>query len=50
MLELVRDLVAFIRFRKKYWMIPLLALLLTIGMVAVLAPGTPLAPFIYALF
>ena len=50
MLELVKDLWLFIRFRKKYWLAPIIILLLLFGMLIVLAEGSVVAPFIYTLF
>lgn len=44
--EYVRFLVA----QKKYWMIPIVLLLLLIGTLVVVLEGSALAPFIYALF
>ena len=50
MLSLVRELWAFMRARKKYWLIPLLGMMLILGALLVLAKGTAIAPFIYTLF
>lgn len=50
MLELLRDLWGFMRSRKKYWLAPILALLLLLGSLLVLAQGSVVAPFIYTLF
>ena len=46
-------LVEFLRFlghRKKYWLWPLVILLVLLGLFLVLAQGSALAPFIYSLF
>ena len=40
----------FLRERKKYWLAPVLLLLLGIGALVVLAEGSAIAPFIYTLF
>lgn len=40
----------FLRSRKKLWMLPIMAVLLVLGAVAVLGQGSPVLPFIYALF
>lgn len=40
----------FFRVRKKWWLAPLMVFLLLISLVLVLAQGSALAPFIYALF
>jgi hypothetical protein len=48
--SLTRDFIAFIRHEKKWWMIPLLAILLLVGVLIVFAQSSPLAPFIYPFF
>jgi hypothetical protein len=48
--SLVREFFAFIRHEKKWWMIPLIAVMLVVGAVILFASGSPLAPFIYPLF
>ena len=45
----VREFFLFLRTNKKFWLIPLLAALLLLGLVALLG-GTAAAPFIYSLF
>jgi hypothetical protein len=50
MLELVRDLWAFMRERKKFWLLPIFVVLLLLGGLLVLAQGSAVAPFIYTLF
>lgn len=49
-MELIRDLIDFLRTRKKYWMIPLLIILLFFSMLIALSSGSAIAPFIYTLF
>jgi hypothetical protein len=49
-MEFLRELAAFLRTRKKYWMIPLILILLFLSLVIVFAGGSALAPFIYTLF
>lgn len=46
----MRDLFRFLLGRKKYWLLPVIFLLLIVGGLLVLAQGTVLAPFIYTLF
>ena len=41
---------AFMRVRKKYWLMPILLLLLVFGGLIILAQGSAVAPFIYTLF
>lgn len=50
MLELLRDLWDFARERKKMWLLPLFVICLIFAVLVVLAPASPLAPFIYTLF
>jgi hypothetical protein len=40
----------FLRVRKKWWLAPIVILLLTLGLILVLTEGSALAPFIYSLF
>lgn len=46
---LVRELIDFMSANKKWWLLPLLVVLLLIGLLIVMA-GTGAAPFIYTLF
>jgi len=50
MLELLQDLWAFLRVRKKFWLAPIIIVLLLVGAIIVLAQGSAVAPFIYTLF
>lgn len=50
MLEFLSDLWGFMRARKKYWMAPLIIILVLLGTLIVLGQGSALAPFIYTLF
>jgi hypothetical protein len=47
---IVRELWAFMRVRKKFWMLPILIVLLLVGALLVFAHGSALAPFIYTIF
>jgi hypothetical protein len=47
---MVRDMFRFLTRRKKYWLLPLILVLLIMGGLLVLAQGSVLAPFIYTLF
>jgi hypothetical protein len=46
----LRELWKFLRARKKYWLMPIVLILLLIGGLLVLAQGSAVAPFIYTLF
>lgn len=44
------ELWAFLRVRKKMWLLPILVLLTLFGGLIILTQGSALAPFIYTLF
>ena len=46
---LFREFLAFLRHNKKWWLVPILVVLLLVGVLVVLG-GTALGPFIYPLF
>ena len=48
--ELLKDLWDFMRERKKFWMMPIVLVLVVLGGLLVLAQGSAIAPFIYTLF
>lgn len=47
---LLGELWAFMRQRKKFWLLPILIVLLSVGALLVFAQGSALAPFIYTIF
>ncbi len=47
---LFREMLAFLRNRKKYWLFPVFLLLALFGALIVLSQGSAVAPFIYTLF
>ena len=49
-LTIVVELFSFLRARKKWWMIPLVAFLLIVGTLIVFSESSAVAPFIYAIF
>jgi hypothetical protein len=49
-LSIVKEFWSFLRVRKKWWIMPIIAFLLVLGLVLVSAKGSALAPFIYSLF
>lgn len=49
-LSLVRELWEFMRVRKKWWLLPIIVVMLLIGTLLVFAQGSVLAPFIYTIF
>ena len=50
MFELLKDLWGFMKERKKFWLAPIIIVLLLIGGLLVFAQGSAIAPFIYTLF
>jgi len=50
MSEFVVELWAFMRERKKFWMLPIIVVLLLLGSLIVFTQGSAVAPFIYTLF
>jgi len=50
MLPLIRELWAFMRERKKLWLVPIIIVMVMISGLLFLAQGTALAPFIYSIF
>jgi hypothetical protein len=49
-MSIIAELWAFMRVRKKYWLAPILLMLLVFGGLIILAQGSAVAPFIYTLF
>jgi hypothetical protein len=49
-LSIVREFWDFIKVRKKWWLAPIVILLLLLSALIILAEGSALAPFIYAIF
>ena len=50
MLELLSDLWGFMRQRKKFWLAPIVVVMLVLGTLLIAAQGSAVAPFIYTLF
>ena len=50
MLDLLKDLWSFMRVRKKFWLAPIIFVMVLLGGLLVLAQGSAIAPFIYTLF
>ncbi len=49
-MEFLAELWAFMKERKKFWLLPILMVLLLLGTLIVLTQGSAVAPFIYTLF
>ena len=50
MFDLIKDLWGFMRERKKFWLGPIIIVMLLMGALIVLGEGSVIAPFIYTLF
>ena len=50
MTSLLRELWAFMRVRKKWWLGPIVAVMVLFGALIVFSQGSALAPFVYTLF
>ena len=48
--DFIAELWAFMRERKKFWLAPIVIVLLLLGSLIVLTQGSVIAPFIYTLF
>jgi hypothetical protein len=49
-MDFLRDLFGFLRQRKKFWLAPVILVLLLFGALIVLTAGSAIAPFIYTIF
>ena len=50
MIEMLKELWAFMRMRKRYWLAPMILVLALFGVLLVLTETSAVAPFIYTLF
>lgn len=49
-MSFIREFWAFLRVRKKFWLLPVILMALAFGFLMMLAQGSAIAPFIYTLF
>jgi len=49
-MDFLKDLWGFLKVRKKFWLAPVIIVLLIIGVLLVIGGGSAIAPFIYTLF
>ena len=49
-MEFIRELLQFLKARKKFWLLPIIIVMVLFGGLLVLAQGSAVAPFIYTLF
>ncbi len=50
MIDFIKELWAFMKVRKKFWLLPIIIVLLLLGGLIVFVQGSAVAPFIYTLF
>lgn len=50
MWDLLKDLWGFMKERKKFWLAPIILIMVLLGVLIVVAQGSAIAPFIYTLF
>lgn len=49
-MSIIKELWAFLKVRKKFWLLPIIAIMLLLGLLIVVAQGSAIAPFIYTIF
>ena len=50
MIEFIKDLWLFMRMRKKFWLAPIIIVMILLGALIVFTQGSVIAPFIYTIF
>jgi hypothetical protein len=50
MLSIVSEIAVFLRARKKFWLLPVVVMVVLLAALVVLTEGSAIAPFIYAVF
>ncbi len=49
-LSILKEIWEFIKHRKRYWLVPIIIILVLVGLLLILTEGSAIAPFIYTLF
>ena len=49
-MEFLKEFCEFLKVRKKYWLLPIIIVLVLFGGLIILSQGTAVAPFIYTIF
>ena len=49
-MDFLKEFLEFLKVRKKYWLLPIILVLVLFGGLIVLSQGTAVAPFIYTIF
>ncbi|MEJ8841067.1 DUF5989 family protein [Lacibacter sp. H375] len=50
MMEFLKDMWSFLKERKKWWLAPIIIVMLVLGVLLIFGGSTSVAPFIYSLF
>lgn len=50
MIDFILEFIEFLKERKKYWLYPIVIVLMIFGTLIVLSQGSAIAPFIYTIF
>jgi hypothetical protein len=50
MIEFFKEFFNFVKIRKKYWLLPILIILVLFGALIIISQGTAVSPFIYTIF
>lgn len=50
MIDFLSELWTFMRVRKKFWMLPIILIMVVLGGLIILTQGSAVAPFVYTLF
>lgn len=50
MIEFIKEFCEFLKVRKKFWLLPIIIVLVLFGGLIILSQGTAVAPFIYTIF
>jgi hypothetical protein len=50
MFSFLKELYQFLKARKKFWLAPIIIIMLLLGVIIIFAQGSAIAPFIYTLF
>jgi len=49
-MDFIKEFWEFLKIRKKYWLLPIIIVLLFFGTLIILSQGSAIAPFIYTVF
>jgi hypothetical protein len=50
MIDFIKEFWTFLKVRKKFWLLPIIVVLVLFGGIIVLSQGSAVAPFIYTIF